>query len=195
MLTTVVTTAIALIYVLTATKMYDAQSTLLVTPVSSADPTLATLGLITDSSDPTRPVETASKFVTNIDVAERVTAGHGQQRDAAVAALQDQRRADRPEQRRRCHRPADSPKLAKQLADAFAKQAVADRTQRLHERVDATAPLLRQQITRDPTQATGVGSLGAELALLQTLGNGPDPTIAVTRSPNSPPARSRRGQP
>ena len=43
----------------------------------------------------------------------------------------------------------------------------------------ATAPLLRQQITRDPSQASGTGSLGAELALLQTLGNGPDPTIAV----------------
>jgi capsular exopolysaccharide synthesis family protein len=185
-LTTVVTTGIALIYVLTATKMYDAQSTLLITPVSSADPTLATLGLITDSSDPTRPVETASKFVTNIDVAKRVqeATGSSETPQSLLAKISAEPIAQSNVVAVTAN--ADSPKLAKQLADAFAKQAVADRTQRLHERVAETAPLLRQQITRDPSQASGTGSLGAELALLQTLGNGPDPTIAVDSLSNLP---------
>ncbi len=178
-LTTVITTAIAVIYVLTATKMYEAQSTLLITPVSSADPTLATLGLITDSSDPTRPVETASKFVTNIDVAERVKQATGSSDSGQTLLSEVSAEPIAQSNVVAVTATADSPELAQELADAFAKQAVADRTKRLHDRVAATAPLLRQQIARDPSQASGTGSLGAELALLQTLGNGPDPTIAV----------------
>jgi capsular exopolysaccharide synthesis family protein len=178
-LTTVITTAIALIYVITATKMYEAQANLLITPVSSADPTLATLGLITDSSDPTRPVETAAKFVTNIDVAKRVKKVLGS--DETPQALLSMVSAEPIAQSNvvAVTSNADSPRFAKQLADTFSEQAVADRTKRLHERVDATVPLLAQQISKDPTQATGVGSLGAELALLQTLGKATDPTIAV----------------
>src|SRR5690242_21072734 len=67
--TVVVTTVIAILYVLTATKTYEAESGLLVTPVSGNDPVLESLGLINSSSDPTREVETASRLVINQEVA------------------------------------------------------------------------------------------------------------------------------
>jgi uncharacterized protein involved in exopolysaccharide biosynthesis len=68
----IVCTALAAAYVVTATKKYQAETDILVTPVQSADTALNGLGLIQASSDPTRDVETASRLITNTDVARRV---------------------------------------------------------------------------------------------------------------------------
>lgn len=68
----VITTAFAVLYVTTATKTYEAQSQLVISPSSNDDSTLSGLPLIRESVDPTRPVETASLFVTSVEVAERV---------------------------------------------------------------------------------------------------------------------------
>ena len=67
-----ITTTIAVLYVLTAPKTCEATDDLLVTPVSSEDPTLTSSPLIRESVDPTRDVETAALLVTNTDVAEIV---------------------------------------------------------------------------------------------------------------------------
>src|SRR5919198_5536085 len=70
---TVITTGIAVAYVLTADKVYKAEADLLITPVASSDAVPYGLpGLIPESSDPTRDVETGSRLVTNVDVADRV---------------------------------------------------------------------------------------------------------------------------
>src|SRR4051812_31709204 len=70
--TTIVTTLLAGLYVATADKVYRAETDVLVTPIQAADTALNGLGLIQASNDPTRDVETASRLVTNIDVARRV---------------------------------------------------------------------------------------------------------------------------
>ena len=67
-LTVLVTTLAAGLYVGTAEKTYEARATLLVTPVPRDNATLATLGEITASSDPTRDVTTAAGLITTIDV-------------------------------------------------------------------------------------------------------------------------------
>lgn len=184
---TAITTAIAIAYVVTATKIYESQAEMLITPVSSTDPVLATLGLITDSSEPTRPIETASKFVTNVDVAIRVK--KSLESEESPQALLEKITAEPVAQSNivAVTAKADSPEFAKELANAFAEQAVADRTKRLHERLSTTIPQLEQQIATTPS-GTGVAgeSLGAELALLQTLRNGPDPTIAVDAEASAP---------
>lgn len=174
-----VTTGLSVLYVATATKMYEAEATLLITPVSSADPTLATLGLITDSSDPTRPVETASKFVTNIDVAARVKkALHSPETPQELLAKVT---AEPIAQSNvvAVNAKADSPEFAQELANEFAAEAVADRTARLHQRIEATIPLLQEEIKRSPTEGAGAESLGSQLAILSTLENASDPTISV----------------
>src|SRR5256714_8103294 len=71
-LTVLITTAAAVLYVVTASKVYQAEADLLITPIDNSDPTLSGLGLISGSSDPTRDVETASKLVTSTTVAKRV---------------------------------------------------------------------------------------------------------------------------
>jgi uncharacterized protein involved in exopolysaccharide biosynthesis len=69
----IIATGIAVAYVLTASKQYTAEAGLLVTPISStAMPAFGLPGLIPQSSDPTRDVETAAQLVTNIEVATRV---------------------------------------------------------------------------------------------------------------------------
>src|SRR5918912_2197214 len=68
---TLLTTLAAVAYVYTAHKEYTAEADLLVTPVSQSDPAFQGLGLIRQSSDPTRDVETAAKLVVNRDVALR----------------------------------------------------------------------------------------------------------------------------
>lgn len=184
---TVLTTAVAVLYVATAPKVYESQAEMLITPDSSGDPTLATLGLITDSSEPTRPIETASKFVTNIDVANRVKQAINSPESAQ--ALLSMVSAEPVAQSNvvAVTAKADSPELSQRLANAFATQAVLDRTQRLHERIDATIPLLKRQIAAAPSESAATGeSLGAEMALLQTLRNAPDPTIAVNAKASYP---------
>jgi Mrp family chromosome partitioning ATPase/capsular polysaccharide biosynthesis protein len=184
---TLIATAIAILYVLTASKVYESQAEMLITPVSSSDPVLATLGLITDSSEPTRPIETASKFVTNIDVAELVK--KELKSEETAEALLGKISAEPVAQSNvvAVTAKANSPEYATELANAFANAAVVDRTKRLHERIETTIPQLEAQIATTPTGTGTAGeSLGAELALLQTLQNGPDPTIAVDAEAAAP---------
>src|SRR6185295_17689675 len=68
----VLTTSIAIVYVVTANKVYEATADLLITAVPGTYTTLSSLPLIHQSSDPTRDVETAAQLVTNVDVANRV---------------------------------------------------------------------------------------------------------------------------
>src|SRR6266487_2593453 len=71
----VVVTLAAVIYVIAAPKQYDAEADVLVTPTTSTNTPLVGLpGLIPQSSDPTRDVETAARLITNVDVARRVKA-------------------------------------------------------------------------------------------------------------------------
>lgn len=182
-----ITTAASIAYVATATKEYESQAEILVTPVSSSDPILATLGLITESSEPTRPIETASKFVTNIDVAEIVKKELGTEESAEALLAKISAAPIAQSNVVAVTAKAESPEYSQELVNAFAKAAVTDRTRRLHERIDATVPQLEQQIAASPTE-TGVAgeSLGAELALMQTLRNSTDPTIAVDAEAATP---------
>jgi Mrp family chromosome partitioning ATPase/capsular polysaccharide biosynthesis protein len=186
-LVVLITTAVAIAYVLTATKEYESQAEILVTPVSSSDPILATLGLITESNEPTRPIETASKFVTNYEVAQRAKKelGSGESAEALLAKISAAPIAQ--SNVVAVTAKADSAEFSQELANAFAKAAVADRTARLHERIETTIPQLEGQIAVTPSEVGGAGeSLGAELALLQTLQNSPDPTISVDAEASSP---------
>jgi receptor protein-tyrosine kinase len=184
---TALTTLIAIAYVATATKIYESHAEMLITPVASTDPVLATLGLITDSSEPTRPIETASKFITNVDVAARVKEALDSEKSPEELLSEVTAEPIAQSNVVAVIAKTDSPEGSRVLANTFAAQAVIDRTERLHDRIDATIPLLEQQIatTQSVTGLAGE-SLGAQLALLQTLRSGPDPTIAVDAKAAAP---------
>src|SRR3954447_25482732 len=135
-LTVLVTTLAAVAYVVTANKVYDAEADLLITPIDNSDPTLSGLGLISGSSDPTRDVETASKLVTSTTVAKRVK-----------VKLHDSRKPEDLLQKVSVAPVAtsnivavtaqgSSPQRAQQLANGFATEAVANRTDNFHTQID-----------------------------------------------------------
>src|SRR4029078_602982 len=71
-LSVLVTTLAAALYVGPSQKTSKAEADLIATPVSGQDQTLNSIpGLIRESSDPTRNVQTAARLITTIDVARR----------------------------------------------------------------------------------------------------------------------------
>jgi capsular exopolysaccharide synthesis family protein len=175
----VITTAIAVLYVATATKMYEADADLLVTPVSGDNPVLTSLGLIRESADPTRDVETASRLVTNINVAERVKKAIDSP-DSAQTLL-DKVKAEPVAQSNIVAVSAreTSPRAAQRLANAFAEQAVAERTASMYQQIDAQLPQLEAQLRQGALPAEGEISLADQIAQLQALRTSTDPTMRV----------------
>jgi tyrosine-protein kinase len=177
-ITIVITTGISIAYVLIAPKTYEATANLLVTSVATDDPAIRSLPLIFESSDPTRDVETGSQFVNNTDVAATVK--------------QDLSRSESPQDllKKISVQPVaqsnivavtakgDTPEEARQLANAFATAAVADRTDQVHKAIDAQLPRIQAQLQGTPNPAVAT-TLGAELAQFQTLRAAQDPSFRV----------------
>ena len=177
-----ITLGIAIAYLATTEKQYDARADMLVTPVSSDDPLLTSLGLISESVDPTRDVETASQLVTNIAVARLVM----EELNSNLSAqdLLDKVDAEPVANSNIVAVTAreDSAAGAADLANAFAEAAVADRTDRLHANIDARLPALEAQL--DTQSGDSAAAISAQIAQLETLRTGPDPTIRIqTRAP------------
>lgn len=163
---TVVCFAVAVLYVAVAQKQYSAEADMLITPVDPS--TLPSLPLIRQSADPTRDVETAAKLVTNVDVAARVKAqlhlSESPQdllkKVTAEPVAQSNIVAVTAEE--------DSKAGARDLANSFANQAVAEQTAKLHREIDSQFTGLRAG-----------GATAGTLAELQALSTGPDPSMRV----------------
>jgi tyrosine-protein kinase len=180
----VITTGIAIAYVVTANKVYKAEADLLVTPISSTDTPLVGLpGLIPPSSDPTRDVETASRLVTNVEVAAR--AKHELKSSESPRQLLDKVEAAPVATSNivAVTAEAGSPTDARDIANAFATEAVAEQTSQLHDAIDKTLPGLEtrlRQRTGDPT------AIRTSIAALEILRSGPDPSLSVETKADTP---------
>ena len=71
LLAVVLTTGIAVLYVLRADKVYEGEAGILVTPVPDTSEILVSVGLISSSVDPLRAVETVARLINTNEVAER----------------------------------------------------------------------------------------------------------------------------
>jgi capsular exopolysaccharide synthesis family protein len=190
LLAVIATTAVAVLYVTFATKAYQAEADLLITPVSSTDITLTSLGLLRDSTDPTQPVETAARLVTNVDVA-RLARKELKTNETAnellshvsVAPVAGSNIVS-------ITASATSPGQARDLANAFAAAVVEDRTALMHQQIDQALPGLEAQLAKAPEQAVGPNTLGAVVVELQTLQESDDPTIRVETTADAPTAPS-----
>ena len=173
----VITTLIAILYVATATKMYEATADLLVTPVSGDNPVQTSLGLIRESADPTRDVETASKLVTNTNVAERVKKAIDSPDSAQTLLEKVKAEPVAASNFVAVTARETSPRAAQRLANAFAQQAVAERTESMHQQIDERLPQLEAQLRQGPSE--GEISLADQIAQLQALRTSDDPTMRV----------------
>jgi tyrosine-protein kinase len=191
--TVVITTGIAVLYVVTATKMYDADADLLVTPVTGDNPVFASLGLLRESSDPTRDVETAAQLVTNIAVADRVTKAidSGETPEVLLSKVTAEPVAQSNIVSVKARE--TSPEGAARLANAFARAAVTNRTERMDRQIDEQLPRLQAQAS-DQADSGTVNSVADQIALMEVLRSGPDPTMRV-ETPATVPTRQASPRP
>ncbi len=185
----IVAAAIAGLYAKLAPQTWTAESHLLVTPVNG-EANLIGLGLITNSSNPSGDVSTASSLVATSEVANLVAGkiGHttSQQvlKDISAVPVAQSNIVS-------ITATASSAARAQAIADAFALATVANRTEKLHNQLDRIIPALQAQVQALPTsQQTGQGSLGERLAALEALRAAPDPTISVESLAQRPTAPS-----
>lgn len=191
----VLCTLVATIYAVTAHKVYEANADVLVTPVPDTETTVLGLGLLRAASDPTRDVTTASLLIDNTAVATLVRA--------------DLRLPDSPQallQKISVNPVASSsivsitastgsPLRSQQLANAFAAAAVRERTVQLYQALDPAIANMRARISATADRGSATGAIASQplyqqLAALEALRSGPDPTLRVVTPAALPTAPS-----
>jgi capsular polysaccharide biosynthesis protein len=168
-----------------------------VTPVPETETAVIGLGLLRGASDPTRDVTTASLLIDNAGVARLIRADL-RLPDSPQALLQEI--SVSPVANSSIVSIAastGSPLRSQQLANAFATEAVQERTAQLYQALDPAVANLRariQAITAGGNAASNAITsqpLYQQLAALEALRSGPDPTLRVTTPallPTSPSA-------
>jgi polysaccharide biosynthesis transport protein len=183
----VVTTLAAAAYLAVAEKVYEGEADLLVTPVSADEPVYTGLGLIRESNDPTRDVETAARLATTRDVAARVR--RQLRLEESTRQLLKKVTAEPVAQSNIVQLTAksDSKRAAKDLANAFGEGFVAERTAALKLQLAQRIPRLRERVAAGEG-GSGPDSAAAQLAQLEALEASGDPTVRVETRAVEPPS-------
>lgn len=179
----------AIFYVERATKVYQADATLLVSPLPGTN-TVSGLGLIQASSDPLRDIETGAGFVTTTSVAHRVSQLLRTRR-TAQDLLSHVKATPIAESDAVDIAATDSTALgAQRLANAFVNAVVTDRTAALQQQLDLLIPAFTARINALPTtDGAARSALGGQLAELEALRQSGDPNFrvqALADVPSSP---------
>jgi capsular exopolysaccharide synthesis family protein len=174
LITVVITTGVAVAYVATASKTYEASANMLVTPVDPSNPLLLSLPLIPQSVDPTRDVETASLLVTNTGTATtaKQTLGTSKTPNELLGMV----RAEPVAQSNfvAVKATGSTPEEARDIANAFANATVTDRTDELHKQVAERLQSLSGSLTP------------SDRSQLETLLNSPSPDLRVQTEADLP---------
>ena len=186
----VITTGVTALYVATAEKTYEAEADLIITPVDSNNSVLASLGLIQASADPNRDVETASRLVKNVAVAERVA--EELNLDDSPESLLRKVSAQPVAQSSIVAITAEgsTAEEAKELADAFAVQSIAYRTSLMRSRIDELLPRLETEAERVEPDSVASTQLQAQIGELLVLRTGGDPTVRIETLASLPQAQA-----
>ena len=174
-------------------ETFEAEANLLVTPLS-ADVPIVGLGIIKDTGDPSRDVETVARLVTTPTVAEQVKAALKLPADSA--SLLDRVAATPVPLSNLIAIEASAPTAdeAARLANGFATAAVDERTRRLSGAVTDAIERLQSRI-RDlgGDQRSTATALAEQLSALEALRGAPDPTLRLAAAavpPERPVAQS-----
>jgi capsular exopolysaccharide synthesis family protein len=182
LLAVLITTTAAAVYVATAQKKYEAESQLLITPVPATDTVLTSLGLLVESSDPTRDVETATRLVKTPQVSALVKQQLGSSK--STKTLLSQVSSDPVAQSNlvAITATADSPEEARDVANAFAQGTVQERTDAFQTEVNARLQQLQGR--------GSVGPAATDIGELQVLQGAPNPNFRVQTLAETPTSAS-----
>jgi Mrp family chromosome partitioning ATPase/capsular polysaccharide biosynthesis protein len=186
----VVCVAATALYLAAADPVYEAEADLLVSPIPRDAELLVGLGLIQESSDPTRDVETVSRLMETTAVARRAKQILGTER--TPRGLLNATSAEPVAQSNIVAVTAEgsTAREAQQLANAFARAIVDTRSARLSRQVEQRLERLTaaQEAQPDP-ESTAAESLALQINALESLRGGPDPTIRVANFAELPTAQ------
>ena len=183
----IATLAMAGLYLATAEKVYEARADVLVTPVPTQDAVLSTIGVITQSPDPTLDVETGAQLIDSPAVAERAADELGGSEGTAERTLDAVSVEPIPDSNVvAIVAQGPSPESASDRANAFAEAAVAERQQEIQENIDEILPQLQQDLANS-AGGTSADSLAALIAQLSAFRAGRNPGIQV-ETPATPPS-------
>jgi capsular exopolysaccharide synthesis family protein len=190
-LVTLATTLVAAAYLVTAPERYKAEADLLVSPASSDDPVLGSLPVLRESSDPTRDVETASRLVLSRNVAARVDRELGLDEPPNDFSPDDLLGKVTAEPLAQSNivvvtATADSPELARDLANAFANGVVTERDELVRREAADLVTRLREEIQVAQGRGDSTDELNVELAQLQRVEASGDPTLRVETKADAP---------
>jgi len=191
---TAIATLAAIAYVVTAEKVYEAQADILITPAPADQDVLVSLGLVRDSSDPTQLIETAARLITTPQVAARAAtdlkddpsvggeSGSALLGDVSATPVGQSNIVSITAQ-------ASSPEAAKTVANGMATAAIEERTVQLHDKIDVLLPRLQAQFKGSSLGQLAAQSLATDIAVLEGLRAGDDPTLQLetpATAPSSP---------
>jgi capsular exopolysaccharide synthesis family protein len=168
--TVALTTAVAVIYLLTTPKEYEATAEMFVNPVPNDDPALVGLPLIRDSFEPTQVGETAARQVENLEVAERVRKELELEQSASEILSHITAEPIANSSTVAVSARARNPETAQDLANGFAAQTVARRTDQLHAELERRLGNLDDPATGETKQTVGA---------YEVLLSGPDPSLTI----------------
>ena len=194
--TVVLALVVAVIYVETATPVYQASSSLLVTPVPSGGSIPTNLpGLLYQGPDPTRDIQTAATVVDSMTTARAVKRALKLSASPATILSKISVQPVSDSDVLAVTASADSAPGAARLANSFAAQTIALRTAQFRAAVDQQIASLKAQIAASPsTSSTSAGSSGTsptqELTELQTLRSAPLPDMSISALATPPTGRT-----
>jgi capsular exopolysaccharide synthesis family protein len=187
---TLVTVGVGAIYVATADDVYEARTDVLVSPVPASDLTLLSLGLITESTDPTVAVETAAALIDTHNVA--VAAQKDLGTTESVQDVQNDIEVNIVGQTNVVEIVARQPnaKAAADLANAFASAVITQRHATLTARINQVLPGLRAREASLPASDPSAQALGENVAELEGLRASGDPTLKIVSEAQPPDSRA-----
>jgi tyrosine-protein kinase len=170
--------AMAAVFVATTERRYEGAADLLVTPIPGTNDDLFGFGLVSESGDPTRDVETFARLITTPAVAERVRDRLGLKESTGSLLKRVSAQPVAQSSIVTITATANSPDGAALLANSFGEAAIAQRTARLNAVLDSVIPRLRHQLGQQPpTDPAERDALAARLRDLETLRLQGDPTL------------------
>jgi Mrp family chromosome partitioning ATPase len=178
LLVTVVCTAAAVVAVSLRTARYQATAEMIVNPVPAGDTIFVGLPVISDTGDPVRTAQTAATIVATQGAATRLALrlpGWTPRRIASAVSVKPAGQSNV----LAVTGTADSPALARRLANGYARAVLATRRAHIAAAIDALLPQLHAQ---QSAPINGGGAAAADLAArineLQAVRNQGDPSIS-----------------
>jgi receptor protein-tyrosine kinase len=195
--TVVLALVVAGVYVETATPVYQASSSLLVSAVPSGGSIPTNIpGLLYQSADPTRDIQTAATIASSVDAAQEARAALKLSDSPATILSHVSVQPVSDSNVLAVTASSDTPTGAASLANAFARATIAVRTAQFRGAVAQQIAGLKAQLAASPSSAGnpvagGSGTtLSQQLAELQTLRSGPLPDMSISALASPPPGRT-----